>query len=55
MRQKLTRRKQPKAQVRVLRESGIAYRLVDGRPVVSKAQFEQTDLPPEPQLRLVRK
>lgn len=52
--QKLTRRKQPAAQCRVLRESGIAYRLVDGRPVVNKSEFEPSTLPPEPKLRLVR-
>lgn len=52
--QDLTRRKQPAAQVRVLREAGIVYRMVDGRPVVARAQFEQTERPPEPKLRLIR-
>jgi len=30
----LTRRRQGAAQIRVLREAGIPYRVVDGRPVV---------------------
>ena len=30
----LTRKRRPSAQIRVLREAGIPYRVVDGRPVV---------------------
>lgn len=33
----LTRRRQPAAQIRVLREAGIPHRVVDGRPVVMAA------------------
>ena len=33
----LTRRRQPAAQIRVLKEAGIAHRVVDGRPVVMAA------------------
>jgi hypothetical protein len=34
--ERLTRRQRPKAQAGVLREAGIAYSMVDGRPVVLK-------------------
>ena len=51
---RLTRRKRPNAQARVLFDSGIDYQMVDGRPVVRRSQFEQTATPPEPELRLVR-
>lgn len=50
----LTRRKQPAAQARVLHESRIQFQMVDGRPVVPTAQFEQNTKPFEPQLKLVR-
>jgi hypothetical protein len=33
---RLTRRKRPTAQAEVLREAGIPYHMVDGRPVVLK-------------------
>jgi len=33
----LPRRRQPAAQIRVLREAGILHRVVDGRPVVMAA------------------
>lgn len=33
---RLTRRKRPSAQAEVLREAGIPYQMVDGRPVVLK-------------------
>lgn len=33
---RLTRRKRPTAQAEVLREAGIPYQMVDGRPVVLK-------------------
>jgi hypothetical protein len=32
--QKLTRRQKPSAQMRVLRDAGIPFRVVDARPVV---------------------
>jgi hypothetical protein len=34
--ERLTRRKRPSAQAQVLREAGIPYWMVDGRPVVLK-------------------
>lgn len=34
--ERLTRRKRPSAQAEVLREAGIPYSMVDGRPVVLK-------------------
>ena len=52
--ERLTRRKQPAAQARVLREAGIYFRMVDKRPVVSRDELSQADQPPEPKLRLVR-
>ena len=51
---KLTRRKQGPAQARVLMESNIPFRMVDGRPVVRKDWDAQNMTPPEPKLRLVR-
>jgi len=52
---KLTRRKRPKAQIQVLKDGGIQFRVVDGRPIVPRSEIEQTQ--PEafqPQLRLAR-
>ena len=52
---KLTRKKRPSAQIRVLRDDGIRFRVVDGRPIVPRSEIEQTH--PEafqPQLRLAR-
>ena len=34
--ERLTRRKRPSAQAQVLREAGIPYSMVDGRPIVLK-------------------
>lgn len=50
----LTRKKQAAAQARVLAEAGFTFQMVDGRPVVPKAQFQHTPKPFEPQLRLSR-
>jgi hypothetical protein len=34
--ERLTRRKRPQAQAQVLREAGIPFDMVDGRPIVAK-------------------
>lgn len=39
--QRLTRKKRPSAQARVLAEAGIEYRMVDNRPLVPVDQFKQ--------------
>lgn len=36
----LTRRRQPAAQIRVLKEAGVPHRVVDGRPVVMASAIE---------------
>lgn len=43
--EKLTRRKRPKAQEQVLREAGIPYSVVDGRPIVLKDSMLQESKP----------
>ena len=51
----LTRRKRADAQARVLAESQIIFRMVDGRPVVPVGQFEAVSVSmPEPKLKLVK-
>lgn len=50
----LTRRKQPAAQERVLREAGISFILVDGRPVVPLSEIQQNPTAAEPKLRLIK-
>jgi hypothetical protein len=52
---KLTRKKRPSAQIRVLRDGGIQFRVVDGRPIVPRSEIEQTRPDTfQPQLRLAR-
>jgi hypothetical protein len=41
----LTRRKRPRAQAQVLREAGIPYDMVDGRPVVLKDSLSRRERP----------
>ena len=41
----LTRRKRPRAQAQVLRDAGIPYDLVDGRPVVLKDSLSHRSKP----------
>ena len=36
----LTRRRQPAAQIRVLKESGIQFRVIDGHPIVLASAIE---------------
>lgn len=43
--ERFTRRKRPSAQARVLREAGIPYDLVDGRPVVLKDNLSRHSKP----------
>ena len=52
----LTRRVQPAAQMRALRNARppITFTVVDGRPVVPRSQIEQNPTSYEPQLRLVK-
>jgi hypothetical protein len=51
----LTRKKRPSAQIRVLRDGGIQFRVVDGRPIVPRSEIEQTRPDTfQPQLRLAR-
>ena len=45
----LTRRKRPSAQMRVLAESGIPFRQVDGRPIVEAANVVISA--PQPKVR----
>ncbi len=47
----LTNRKRPSAQARVLKDAGIPYRLVDGRPIV----VDKDVAPSEPRFQRVRK
>lgn len=42
--ERLTRRKRPRAQAQVLREAGIPYSMVDGRPIVAK-DWQHTERP----------
>lgn len=35
----ITRRRRPSAQARVLREAGIPYRMIAGRPVIARARL----------------
>lgn len=42
---KLTRRKRPSAQRRVLVEAGIPFDMVDGRPMVLKDSLSQKEKP----------
>jgi hypothetical protein len=41
----LTRRKQPRAQIRILNEAGIPYRIVAGRPVVLRSDLTEHEEP----------
>lgn len=41
----LTRRKRPRAQAQVLREAGIPYNMIDGRPVVLKDSLSRRERP----------
>jgi hypothetical protein len=41
--ERLTRRKRPSAQAQVLREAGIPYRMVDGRPIVVDKDVSAND------------
>lgn len=41
----LTRRKRPTAQAAVLREAGIPYDMVDGRPIVLKDNLSRRERP----------
>jgi len=43
--EKLTRRKRPRAQASVLREAGISFDMVDGRPVVLKDSLSRNQKP----------
>jgi Domain of unknown function (DUF4224) len=43
--ERLTRRKRPSAQASVLREAGIHYDWVDGRPVVMKDSLTHREKP----------
>lgn len=43
--ERLTRRKRPTAQAEVLREAGIPYNMIDGRPVVMKDSLLHRDKP----------
>lgn len=45
----LTRRQRPTAQARVLLQSGIPFRMVDGRPIVEKGIVVKSE--PRPQVR----
>ena len=51
----ITGRKRPSAQIRVLEESRIRFRVVNGRPIVPRSEIDQTQADNfQPQLRLVR-
>ena len=47
-----TRRKRPSAQAQVLREAGIPFRIVDGRPMVMVSDLSPTHRKPEGKLVL---
>lgn len=40
--EQITRKVRPSAQARVLRESGIPFRIVDGRPLVARSALIET-------------
>lgn len=51
----ITGRKRPSAQIRVLEESRIQFRVVNGRPIVPRSEIDHTRADNfQPQLRLVR-
>jgi hypothetical protein len=51
---RLTRKKRPTAQIRVLEESRIQFRVVDGRPIVPRSEIDQNPASYQPKLRLAR-
>lgn len=48
--EKLTRRKRPTAQATILREAGIPYSMVDGRPIVMSDQLVPRAIKQKPKL-----
>ena len=51
---RLTGKRRPSAQIRVLEESRIQFRVVDGRPIVPRSEIDQKPASYQPKLRLAR-